>query len=255
MVFLIFGETIIPYCYAVYISHKDQHALVKKCQKHKIKHYERVIAICDADFDHLNNRPAINSVFLTDTHDSETLVIQAIGIDVLIAKHGTDDFKDALRRNLLKNSLKLAYDIGLLKWLNSTHHLKLNFKALDYENFITFKVLSGQLNLDELIEQVLTQSNSTKSKDWLIAEVNKLAQQNASQLQVSNGHDISSIMVLILDKFQETKDEKITLEKLEQANIESDLSLSYNIENFKKTNLYQQLKSWQTDNQMPQIIE
>ena len=40
--------------------------------------------------------------------------------------------------------------------------------------------------------------------------------------------------MVILDKFQETKDEKITLEKLEQANIESDLSLSYNIENFKK---------------------
>jgi hypothetical protein len=73
---------------------------------------ERILGVCDADFDHHNEVRTRPAIFLTDSHDSETM----------IAEFATEDYKEGLQRNLLQQLLCLAYETGLLKWLNVTNH-------------------------------------------------------------------------------------------------------------------------------------
>lgn len=62
-------------------------------------------------------------------------------------------------------------------------------------------------------------------------------------------------MALIICNYENQNNKRVLLTKLNQADIESNLRLSYNIDNFKKTDLYKQLKNWQTVNQMPKIVD
>lgn len=235
---------------------------LKKIKQATPKYGHHAIGICDADFDHLNNNKEYPPIFLTDTHDYETMILQDIGIKSLITEHCIDKFKLALNRNLLKNASNLTYQIGLIKWSNSkSSQFRLNFKdkndePLNLSEFIKFKDFDGKFDQDKYIERVMSQSaKQSQIKTTLLKEMQILELQQADKYQVCNGHDLAVIMALIICNYENQNNKRVLLTKLNQADIESNLRLSYNIDNFKKTDLYKQLKNWQTVNQMPKIVD
>jgi hypothetical protein len=209
----------------------------------------RIIGVCDADFDHLNEITPPPSIFLTDSHDSETLIIQSVGIDALIAEYANDDFFDGLTRQWLTLSQTVAYEIGLLKWLNSKDNLGLNFKNIDFKRFMTLDGLKCDFDQVAFIDDVIHHCASAHPSQLssFQAAIELLRAQNVSQYQICSGHDICQVMAMLVS--QKNKPMLTLKTPVSQGDIELNLRVSYSSTHFAETALYQQLDDWQTTQQ------
>jgi hypothetical protein len=209
----------------------------------------RIVGICDADFDHLNEATPPPSIFWTDSHDSETMMIEGVGIDALIAEYANEHFSDGLNRQWLTLSLAMAYEIGLLKWLNSKNNLNLKFKNIDFNRFITLDGLKCEFDQTAFIDDVIHHSPSARPDQLssFQAGIEQLRALNASQYQVCSGHDICQVMAMLVS--QNDKPMLTLRSPVAQSAIESNLRVSYSAAHFAETTLYQQLSDWQTAQQ------
>lgn len=91
------------------------------------KYLSRLIAIKDADFDHLNGvgYGGIPNLFLTDTHDLETMMLTEDFYRQLESELGITDAK-AIVLSSIHDIVHLSY----IKWLNDVSGIKLVFKKV-----------------------------------------------------------------------------------------------------------------------------
>ncbi|MGD6736164.1 hypothetical protein ACP5PY_07175 [Photobacterium leiognathi subsp. mandapamensis] len=154
-------------------------------------HQERVIGIADADFDHISGIKDDSLIYLTDTHDTETLIINSVGIKSIIAEYATEGYHDGLCRNLHKNVFEIAYEIGLLKLVNCLYGYNLSFKEIDFNNFITVNGLNIKLDQDNFIDEVIHHSKAVgyDVRDKLINHINDIRSHEHCEYMVCSGHD------------------------------------------------------------------
>ena len=102
----------------------------------------RIIGIRDADFLHLDKQQeTIQCLFLTDVHDAEMMILSCnTAFQSVVAVHLTSRYRDfdILRLKILDS---IAF-IGVIRWLNNSESLELNFKGLNLSAFIDPNELS-----------------------------------------------------------------------------------------------------------------
>jgi len=96
---------------------------------------DRVIGIRDADFLHLNKQQeTIDCLFLTDFHDAELMMLSCdTTFESVVSEYLKSrrvDF-DVLRRQILDS---IAF-LGVIRWLNDSESLELNFKGIGFAVF------------------------------------------------------------------------------------------------------------------------
>ncbi|EPG3500600.1 DUF4435 domain-containing protein, partial [Klebsiella pneumoniae] len=101
---------------------------------------DAVYGICDADFDGLSGI-SHNGVFFTDAHDLEMMLVKGGVVDKFIMTHTErkliqGNLAEVFCRDVKINILCACYRLGLLKWFNYLNHSKLNFKGMNYREFI-----------------------------------------------------------------------------------------------------------------------
>ena len=94
----------------------------------------RIIGIRDADFMHLESKKSLISVlFLTDSHDIETLMIKSDEVfESIVNEFYNDEFKVVELRNNILNAISF---LGYLRWYNELNNLELNFKHVGIDVF------------------------------------------------------------------------------------------------------------------------
>ena len=231
---------------------KDIINLMEKINNEEIfSHYKnRIIAICDADFDHIENLISdyqSKNIFMTDYHDIEIMMLsnkncwESFLYEFMIPAH-----IKSIGFNMLKNCIDVAKIIGSLRYINSKNDLNLNFKKLNYSQFIQVNEnYEPSINLELLIEILLSRSPSVTDKDpqILINLYYDLIHKNPDLykeyiLHICCGHDITNVIFVIYrhDNY------RISLEKnINSSVIESALRLSYNKDYFKQTKLFSSL--------------
>ncbi|MCD9500481.1 DUF4435 domain-containing protein [Photobacterium carnosum] len=205
----------------------------------------RIVGICDADFDHLNLISSSHLVFFTDKHDSETMILHEVGVDSIIGEYAKPQYLDGLKRNLLKKALEISFEIGLLKWVNSRDNYNLCFKEIEFDNFMTINNLNIEFSIESFINEVIHHSNSIDYSVFndLIEKVNILRVESACEYLVCCGHDITKIISLIMSQPNLSIDTPYS-----QARVESDLRKSYGHNDFIKSDLYGNLYDWSQRN-------
>lgn len=202
---------------------------------------DRIIGLSDADFDHLNNVSPQLSVYLTDTHDTETLIINGVGIDSMIAEYATSNYHDGLTRKLLLESFLVSYEIGLLKLVNCRSNYNLCFKDIDFEKFLDINKLNVVFNQEHFIDEVIwnTKHINYSARKELIEKVEKLREDDYCKFMVCSGHDISKVVSLIM-----SQKELSIITPVSSADVESTLRISYGFNDFVETQLYKSLQDW-----------
>lgn len=201
----------------------------------------RIIGVCDADFDHLNKR-AISSpvLFLTDTHDSETMMIESSGIDALISEYANKSYYEGLKRRLLDDSLSVCYEIGLARWVNNKENLGINFNNMSFDKVLSVNKLNIKFSIDAFVEHLIEITKNSKiDKMSFLNKINEHRKKGECKFQVCCGHDVTRIISIMLSQ----KD--IGVNFVSHKSIESGLRISYGIIDFKKTKLYSKLIDWQ----------
>jgi len=201
--------------------------------------YSQIIAIKDADFDHLEDTQTIENLFNTDYHDIEVSMIESEALQSLIYEYAhAQSNNSGFLSNLKKDIYDSAISIGYLRWLNQKQEYnQLFFKVLDFRVFV--QQSDYQLNLDKekLYARVLDDSKkknptlSITSQD-LDDEIVRLKTLSSDKLQICCGHDLTKLIAMVLLKTPQGDE------------IEKALRLVYSLEYFKQTQLYASLLAW-----------
>ena len=207
---------------------------------------DRILGISDADFDHVNKSPSQLSIYLTDTHDTETLIIKEIGVDSIIAEFATCDYHDGLTRNLLIKALHISYEIGLLKLVNCRLKYNLSFEEIDLNRFLTINNLQVEFNQSNFIDEVIHRNKHIKPSLYseLLENIEKLRKDKLCEYMICSGHDITEVISLIMSQSKLCINTPIS-----PSDVESNLRISFSFNDFMKTGLYQCLSDWSLTHQ------
>lgn len=199
-----------------------------------------ILAIVDADFDHLeNNLPESPNILLTDAHDLEMMMLKTPALEKVIKERGSEE--KTKENNIREILLKIGQEIGYLRWMSQKNNLALRFEGLDFGKFIKKDTL--EIDYSDLIKTIKDHSQKQSLINQEIEEkIEMLRNKEHDPSQVCCGHDIVQILSLALCKAWGTC--KPTDVKAE--NLERDLRLAYERSYFYQTQLYCLIQNWQS---------
>jgi len=215
--------------------------------------FDGILAIVDADFDRLEKRNLDRTnLFMTDTHDLETMIIKSPALEKLLGEYGSiNKISNKDVRQILIDS---GIHIGYLRWVSEREKLSLKFEGLSFVHFIDNNTLI--INVKLMIANVINKSVINKSQrhdlniDILQKSMIQLSNLNNDPWDTCCGHDFTEILSFGLRKTLGTNNANDV--KLEQ--IEKILRLSYEKAYFLSTQLYRSLKDWETNNRLFRIF-
>jgi hypothetical protein len=212
--------------------------------------YPGVVAIVDADFGRLFGRlHDADDVISTDTHDIETLVIrQVAALARFVVKYGLCETKSrdfdsfrlrAITTQLQENVMQSGSIIGYVRFISARGGLAFDFKQLVHSR--VYRVDAGRLQIDmgALEIEIMGRCNTSNSPvKWAVitGELDNLRAKEGDLWQVCCGHDLTNLLTIYLH----AAGIKIT-----RAQVESDLSLFFDMLEFTATAMYSKLAQWE----------
>jgi hypothetical protein len=206
----------------------------------------KILGIKDADFDHLESYTYDNiNLFITDYADMEIHMIESSAFESLINEFSKKDCHKIFLSELKNKLYSETLIIGCLRWFNDKQFKEngnylLRFKGLNFNNFIDVSLCNILINEDKLLLEILIHSGSDLTTDNLKNIINNLKSNSDNYQQICNGHDIAKLLAYLFNHKDNSDKSNINQERIEEA-----LRLSYNLDDFKKTKLYNDLNKWQ----------
>ena len=206
--------------------------------------FQGVLAIIDADFDHLETSLHQNPNLLrTDTHDLETMLLKSLALDKVIREFGSEDKISKLDQDFRKVLLGLGLSICYLRWISQLEDLDLTFNEIKFTKFIDEKTLEfSELQFIQTVQNK-SQNSSIKNEDLQQKLIRKKSP-NHDPWQVCCGHDLVEILSIgllqVLGTYNATE--------LKADKLEIILRLSYEAVYFFETKLYINICIWENNN-------
>ncbi|MCI0523693.1 MAG: DUF4435 domain-containing protein [Acidobacteria bacterium] len=213
-----------------------------------------VLAVVDADFDLLESRDfASSNIFLTDTHDLETMMLKSPALEKLLLEMGSEDKHDEFRKKRGKEVrealLEEGLHLGYLRWVSLRHNHALRFEGLNYRNFTDL----GALTVDQskLIRTVKNHSQKPQlSEPELQRQIEAIRDEAHDKWLVCCGHDLIGLLSVGLHKALGSRNWK----EVETEILERSLRLAYEFAWFRDTQLYAAIKEWEGINNPFQVF-
>lgn len=217
--------------------------LIKVMKELSVEYPDKILGICDADFDHLigiAEERRKYSVYVTDNHDIEIMMLLSPAIHSFYHEYSVSHNIETLREKTFELTLEASYVIGTLRWINIEHNLNLNFKSLNYNEFVNVNRLEIVVNESLLIKNLIDRSpclvHSVNEK-FLFDLIREYEKKSGCRHQVCCGHDITNIIALVYRQSWASVDTNMNFKKIEIA-----LRIGYQLSYFYGTRLYQNLE-------------
>ena len=211
-------------------------------------HFDGVVAIVDADFWRLEGlAPTSPNLFITDTHDLETMLLESPSLDKLLDEFGSEqkitNFTANSRMDVRQTLLTAACPIGYLRWVSQRNNLSLAFERIIFSRFIDRDTL--HIDISKLIQEVKNKSRRPDlSESDLQDKIDQLTDSKHSSWDICCGHDLVHILSFGLRRVLGSKDSN----EVEPETLERFLRTGYESAYFLSTRLYQALRGWETSN-------
>lgn len=199
----------------------------------------KLLAICDADHDHLTGHSEDLipfSIYITDYHDAEIMMLNSEAMQCFIHEFSNPKNVLGLEDGLFNSALDAAYFVGALRWINADHNLNLNFKGLDFRNFVTISQIDINVDVTALIKELLNRSprvDVSITEGQMGAMLHDYLQKQECRFQVCCGHDVTNIVAMIYRQKWASIDLNMNMKKVESA-----LRLGYQRALFEQTKLF-----------------
>jgi hypothetical protein len=209
---------------------------IKALQLLENENFKGVVGIVDADLFHLEGiSPKSANLFLTDTHDFETMVLQTDILDKFISEFVNLDKTKKIYKPIKMKLIDNALILGYFRWIDSPYkeNLKLKFKDLSYDKFIDKHHF--EIKLNSLVDEVKLNSDDyvVDSKE-IKQKIRELIGEGHDPWQVCRGHDVTELLSFGLNMiFGFDRDIPFGAEKIEKI-----LRISYSQLHFEKTFLF-----------------
>jgi Protein of unknown function (DUF4435) len=212
------------------------------------------LAVVDADFDALESKVFTSSnIFLTDTHDLETMMLKSPALEKLLLEMGSGDklgeFVKVRGKELREALLEEGLHLGYLRWVSLRHGYALKFEGLNYRAFTDHLTLN--VNQSKLIETIKNHSQKLQPSDQeLRQQIEAISDETHDKWHVCCGHDLICLLSVGLHKAIGSYDWK----EIKPEVIERSLRLAYESAWFRDTRLYASIKAWEGINASFQVV-
>lgn len=245
---------------------RQTHGKYKQREVYKIlteRGFRSKLCVRDADFLRVpGNEKFISnyqeSIFATDGHDSEVMMISSEALENLLLITSTNEkikaFENKNGCDIRSLVLELAKPIGYLRYANKKYKLGLSFKperpegkGIKFKKFIcekTFKIFSTDAMINTVFEYSKNRGQEVHSREIIMERLIEVSNADIPVLELVNGHDISEILSIIITKGLQSDNALIQ----DQASVESALTLAYELRYFQDSNLFMTLQQWSTTN-------
>lgn len=215
-----------------------------------------VLAVVDNDYWFLESFK-INSqnILVTDSHDSETMIIQSGAFDNLLLeladKSKLQKFVSKEGKDIRDILLQKGRYIGYFRWFLSKYKIRAFFlRDLKFQRFFTNKSLI--VDIEKLIWEALKKNlkkihipeNFKIYKKCILKVLNELDKKDYDLWHICSGHDLTKILIIGLRFIFGNKNGKNINLKL----LEITMRLSYATNHFQTTRLYNSIKEWEKNN-------
>lgn len=248
---LLFERLTSDKCQVRFSNGKDN--VIKVIEILEKSNFNGVLAIVDADFWNIDNvnSPSSN-ILTTDGHDLETMLVFSGALDKVLAEFGDIDLLKSLKKHIRELLIEFALPIGFLRLISmpSRRNLQLNFKKLQYCNFLDFKMMSVDIK-QMVTEIVLNSKTSSLDADYLCSEIMVMLKQGSSAIEhICSGDDLIEILNCGLTRGLGNFRSK----NLDPHSLRSILRIAYDKECFSSSNLYNAIKKWEISNKSFKIL-
>lgn len=201
------------------------------------RHVKRInlLAIRDADFMHIENKQAIfSNLFLTDTHDSETMLI-ANDETLSAVIYEFLPYNSLPINDLRIQFLQAVEFLGYLRWYNNLNNFEFNFRGLSVNKLLDVNA-KFTIKRIELIKEIVKRSPNKHFKDeiTIIQEVENLFDSSYSLLQICCGHDVIKVIAAYFTSFDKSYE-------VNDRTVVSHLRTAYHLSHFKQSELFRKL--------------
>ncbi len=207
-----------------------------------------VLAIVDADFDRLDGKTVQSkNLYLTDTHDLETMMLQSRAMEKLLREFGStqkqEKFTEKRGKGIRAVLLEEGSHVGYLRWISLRHSHALKFEGLNYRDFVDHPTLV--VNLADLIQTVKNHSQKLHiPTEQLQQQIEAIKDEAHDLWQVCCGHDLIGLLSVGLHQAVGSRDWK----KIEMEILEGNLRLAYEDIWFQATQLFASIRQWEAIN-------
>lgn len=213
-----------------------------------------ILAIVDADFWRLEGmEPSSVNIFMTDTHDLETMILKSPALEKLLDEFGASEKMATIIQQRGANIRQILLDIGrpmgYFRWISQQYDYSLTFNDIVYSRFIDNRTLV--LNISEMIRTIKNKSSRHDlDEKYLQNLIDEVTDEEHDSWDVCSGHDLVCILSLGLCRaFGSNKSGEVRPEMLEKF-----LRTGYEAVYFYSIQLYQFLKNWENSNHPFQIF-
>jgi len=202
----------------------------------------KLLGIIDRDLDDLKGRLQSAPLFYTDFRDLEMMILNSDALSDVLAEYGdTDRIERFVHQNgrVLDAIVASAYPLGLLMYVSHLRGYNLNFKNLDFRDFIDRRTLRMDVMrmVQSVIENTLGCELNRKNvhRDLMNQEPN-----HPDKMMIARGHDAVNILLIGLkESFGGYNSFNLNANGLGGA-----LRIAYSADNFKSTSLYKETLKW-----------
>jgi hypothetical protein len=209
---------------------------LEECVSELVKIYFLIIGIRDADFIYLGNQTYLKTnLFLTDLHDMEMILISEDEVFGALIFEFTS-FAKNLHSKIRNDIISSIEQVSLLRWLNDRENLEYKFDV-GFQDLISFVNLN--IGFPDYFRRVISKSPNAKLTQITIVleKINFLKDSNPASFQLCNGRDFMKA----LSQFVRENGDGRTIG---DENISSIFRMIFTLQLFKKTRLYNEIKSW-----------
>ena len=231
----------------VIIAHSKSNVRNTIRETFKERKFRRVVGIIDADLDRLTGKAHNAPLFLTDTRDSEGMMLNSKAFDDILDEYGDRDRMDRFtdsHGSIKKAIMSAAYPIGLLMYLSETKGLGFSFKELDYEYFIDRKTL--KCDVKRMIENIMSRSRAARHVSVKNVYQMILTEEEHEKKDVCRGHDLMAVMAIGLKYIFGANNSR----NLNDDILSGSFRLAYDRDDIESTELYRESSEWCKENDL-----
>lgn len=239
----LFGHIIDDDCITIEQSYGGKEQVINIVKELNRLSDDRVVGICDADFDRLlgeHEKYHPQGLFMTDAHDVEMMILLSDCRKKIACEFSHSKINKEVHEHYISSVCKAAHDLGVFRWMNKEEGagegLKLNFKGLKVSNYFTFTKYEYEFNISKFISDLISKSSGMDpivDESFLLNKYHEYKSRSQDYSQICCGHDVSNLSCVFFNQSKITAGKKVARDAFE-----SFLRASYEVVLFKHTKLY-----------------
>lgn len=209
--------------------------------------FKGALGIVDADFWRLEGHVhGLNNLFLTDTHDFETMIIASEAFERFLEEWSSSSkrlkFEQDNGHKIRDYLLQEARSLGYLRYVSKMKKWNFSFRDINYD-FVS--PINMKVELERILRRICSSvSHVSLTNEKILAEIEDISDPNHELWDVCSGHDLTGILSRGLRRAIGS----VNHQQSQPKDIEKNLRLAYDSRDFERSEMWKSIRGWEASN-------